>query len=100
MKLFYFKLMLLLFVSAQVMGQTRTVTGVVLDATDGTGLAGVNVTVKGSGEGTATDTDGKFSLRAPAAATTLVISFVGYTTQEVAIPESNNVSINLESSAS
>ncbi len=50
----------------------------------GTGLPGVNVLVKGTSNGTQTDADGRYTIQAPDGAT-LVFSFVGYTTQEVAV---------------
>lgn len=50
----------------------------------GTGLPGVNVIVKGTTAGTQTDADGRYTIQAPDGAT-LVFSFVGYTSQEVAV---------------
>jgi TonB-linked SusC/RagA family outer membrane protein len=47
-------------------------------------LPGANVVVKGTAQGTATNADGTYSLAAPAGAT-LVFSFVGYSTQEIAL---------------
>ncbi len=78
--------------------QTRIVTGVVTSSSDGSAVAGANVLVKGSSTGTNTDADGKFSLPVSSDATALIISFIGFTTQEVAIPASNTVSVVLVSS--
>lgn len=64
--------------------QNRPVAGRVVGS-DGAGLPGVTVLVKGTSLGTATDTDGRYSIPAPATATTLVFSFVGYTSQEARI---------------
>ncbi len=64
--------------------QNRTTTGRVVGS-DGAGLPGVTVLVKGTSLGTATDTDGRYSIAVPATATTLVFSFVGYTSQEARI---------------
>lgn len=99
MKKVLLNLVLVLFVSGQAMAQTRNVSGVVTDKTDGTPLAGVNVVAKNTGTGTATGSDGKFSFAVPTSVDALVISFVGYTTQEVTIPESNYVTISLEASS-
>lgn len=64
----------------------KAITGVVKDAANGGTLPGVNVTVKEkAGVGTVTDIDGKFSLKLPEGAKTLVFSFIGYTSQDVAI---------------
>lgn len=58
-----------------------TVKGLVKDAT-GEGVIGANVIEKGTTNGTITDFDGNFSLQVKKGAT-LVVSFVGYVTQEV-----------------
>ena len=60
-----------------------TVTGTVTDANDEP-LIGATVLVKGTSVGTSTDIDGKFSIAA-AQGKTLVVSYVGYTTQEVPV---------------
>ncbi len=90
-------LAVLLFSGAQLMAQTRDISGTITDKTDGSPIPGVNVAVKGTSVGTVTDSDGKFSLKAPQAATMLLVSFIGYTTQEVAIAD--NVQISLEPSS-
>lgn len=72
--------------------QTRTITGTVSDAS-GT-LPGVTIAVKGTSEGTITDDKGNFSLVIKEG-NTLVISYIGYTTQEVDISTLSNVSITL-----
>jgi TonB-linked SusC/RagA family outer membrane protein len=79
--------------------QNRSLTGRVIGG-DGVGLPGVTVLVKGGTQGTATDVDGRYTLSAPATATTLVYSFVGYTSQEVAIGNRTNIDITLVASTS
>ena len=81
------------------LAQTREVSGVITDMSDGSPVAGVNVVAKGSPVGTASDKDGKFVLQVSSNVTTLVVSFIGFTTQEVVIPESNSVSIQLVASS-
>ncbi|MBQ9217152.1 MAG: SusC/RagA family TonB-linked outer membrane protein [Muribaculaceae bacterium] len=63
--------------------QANKVTGVVRDA-NGEPLIGATVKVKGTNRGTATDIDGKYSIAA-APGSTLVISYIGATTQEVVV---------------
>ena len=71
-------------VSASVLqSQTIKTQGQVVDE-QGEPLIGVNVMVKGSRTGVVTDLDGKFQLEVPANAT-LVISYVGYKSREVAV---------------
>jgi TonB-linked SusC/RagA family outer membrane protein len=61
---------------------TGTITGVVRQATDRTPLPGVNVVVKGTATGTATDGEGRYTLAGVPAGATLVFSFVGYESVE------------------
>ena len=68
-----------------VFAQTREITGTVTSADDGSSVPGVSVSVKGTTLGTITDMDGNFFLKVPQDAKTLVFSFVGMQTQEVAI---------------
>ena len=97
--LFLFMLALLCGISEQAYSQ-RSVTGVVTGKSDGVPIAGVNIVVRGSGTGSITDSEGKFAIQVPPEATTLVFSFIGFITQEVAIPESNYLAISLESNVS
>ena len=62
--------------------QTGTCTGVVVDATGET-VIGASVVVKGTTNGTITGLDGDFSLSNVKKGDIIVISFVGYQTQEV-----------------
>ena len=70
----------------------KLVTGVVVDAA-GLPLIGVNVSVKGTTEGTITDLDGKFSLNA-SSQSILIVSYIGYKTVEV--PVNGNLKIVLK----
>ena len=75
---------LTLFFGASATQAQTTVTGKVTDAT-GAGVAGITVTAKGTNSATATDNSGSFSLSVPAGARILVVSSVGYASQEVSI---------------
>ncbi|TVT41372.1 SusC/RagA family TonB-linked outer membrane protein [Hymenobacter setariae] len=59
-----------------------TITGVVRQSTDRTPLPGVNVIVKGTNNGTATDANGRYTLSGVPAEATLVFSFVSYVSVE------------------
>ena len=67
--------------SAQAQG--ITITGKV--SSKGEALPGVNVFLKGTSVGTVTDASGQYSLSVPDGDGTLVFSFIGYATQEIAI---------------
>src|SRR6187402_868748 len=99
MKKTVLKLVLLLFVNVQVMAQTRSVTGIVRDKDTNEPIAGVNIQVKGTGIGTATDDGGNFTLSVPESSNTLLFSFVGYVTLELTIPATNVVNVALESAS-
>ena len=73
--------------------QTRTITGTVTDAADGSAMPGVNVLVQGTGRGTATDVSGRYSLEI-GPEETLTVTLVGYKTQSVAVgaPSAENQS--------
>jgi iron complex outermembrane recepter protein len=83
----------LFFVTISVFAQ-RDITGAIKDDSSNP-LAGVSIVVKGTNLGTNTDSDGKFKLSVPQSATTLIISFIGFATQEVEIPVSNYVEASL-----
>ena len=75
--------------------QERMVTGKVSSQEDGSTLPGVNVVVKGTTNGTVTDVDGNYKLSVPAGGASLVFSFIGLATQEVAIGERSVIDIGL-----
>lgn len=74
----------------------RTIVGTVSDESGET-LIGASVQAKGTQAGTVTDVNGKFSLAVPRDANTLIISYTGYTTQEIALGASNVVDVRLAS---
>jgi TonB-linked SusC/RagA family outer membrane protein len=80
--------------SYQTFAQDRTVTGKVTSAEDSSPLPGVSVVVKGSTNGTATDAEGAYSISAPDGAT-LVFSFIGLLSQEVAVGAQSVVNVQL-----
>jgi len=65
--------------------QGITITGKITNSVDGAGLPGVNVLIKGSLEGTITDIDGNYSLEVVDENSILVLSYVGYHTQEIVV---------------
>lgn len=88
-------LLCLLFTTQALLAQTKTVTGKVSDD-KGNPVAGASVLAKGSKSGTSTGIDGAFKFNVPSSATTLVISYVGFTDQEVDITSSSDVSVSLK----
>jgi TonB-linked SusC/RagA family outer membrane protein len=75
--------------------QQRTIRGRVIGEA-GDPIPGVTVVVKGTTVGTITDLDGKFNLSVPANATTLAISFVGMTAQEIPITAQSDYNVTMK----
>lgn len=90
-------LLLTLFSFSVALGQVL-VKGTVIDQT-GESVPGASIQVKGSTQGTISDLDGKFSLNAPSKKSILVVSFIGYTTQEAQVDASKPMSIVLKEDA-
>ncbi|WP_423820168.1 TonB-dependent receptor [Salinimicrobium sp. TIG7-5_MAKvit] len=93
MKIKNYLMMLFLFVVGSVWAQTEVITGTVVDES-GIPLPGANVIIEGTSTGTLTDFDGNFSIEA-ARGDVLLISYVGYETQEVIVGDANEVLITL-----
>ena len=101
LNLFYMKKIALLLaffaIGLQVlMAQTKEISGKVTSADDGGSLPGVSVSVKGTTLGTITNMDGAFSLKVPQDAKTLVFSFVGMSTLEVAVGNQTTFNVQLK----
>jgi TonB-linked SusC/RagA family outer membrane protein len=77
--------------------QDRVVTGKLTAKEDGSALPGVNVILKGTTIGTVSDADGSYKISVPSSDGTLVFSFIGMETQEVAIGDRVVVDIQLGS---
>ena len=80
----------------QAVQQSKTVTGTVQDA--GGPVIGATIMEKGTSNGTVTDLDGNFSLNVQPGAT-LVISYIGYKTQEIVVGSQSNFTIDLTEDA-
>ena len=89
---------LLLLCAASAFGQTGTVTGTITDSSRDP-LVGVNVSVKGTTNGTITDVDGKFSLSGVSPQAVLLFSYIGFVSQEVTAGNQRTVNIQLREDA-
>ncbi len=87
------KLLLLFMMLSFVSYAQNNIQGKVTDENDQP-LPGVNVLVKGTSVGSVTDVDGAFNISAPESAT-LVFSFIGYATQEVAVGNQSSITIKM-----
>lgn len=78
-----------------VKAQSRTVTGTVTYSDDASGIPGVNVLVKGTSTGVVTDFNGSYSIQVPSNNSTLVFSFIGFSTQEILVGTNTQIDVKL-----
>lgn len=76
--------------------QEETIVGTVVDAETGETLPGVNILISGTEIGTSTDVSGNFELSVPSLNETLVVSYVGYQTQDVPINGRTEIDIEMQ----
>ena len=74
----------------------KTITGVVSDAQTQEPVIGAKVQVKGTTNATSANVDGKFTINNVDPSATLVVSFMGYRTQEVAVGANTHINVSLE----
>ncbi len=79
--------------------QSLTVKGTVTAASDGQPVIGAGVVLKGTTTGTITDLDGNFTLSVPSGQSTLTISYLGYTSQDVKVENRSVIDIVLQEDA-
>lgn len=72
----------------------KSVSGKITDV-NGEAVIGANIKVKGTTIGAVSDADGMFKLTVPQGANTLVVSFIGYVTQEVVIGDQSVINVVL-----
>ncbi|WP_459211057.1 SusC/RagA family TonB-linked outer membrane protein [Aquimarina rhabdastrellae] len=89
--------LLLAFVVQLAFAQEKTISGNVTDDS-GVPLPGVNIVVKGTANGTQSDFDGNYSIKAANGAI-ITFSYVGFTTKEVTVSSSNTINVQLAASA-
>ncbi len=77
-----------------VIGQEKTVTGVISDK-NGEPLPGVNVIIKGTTLGVVSDLNGKFSIKVTDPEAVLVFRYVGYETQEVKVGDLTSINVTM-----
>jgi len=82
------------FIPFQLFGQTMTITGKVVDASN-LSLPGVHVQVEGTSTGTMTDREGNYQISAQKA-TVLVFSFIGMQTQRITIDDQEQINVSMQ----
>lgn len=82
-----------------VMAQDATVTGTVTSADDSQPLPGVNVVVSGTTRGAVTDFDGNYSIVVPGTNSTLVFSYIGFTSQSIPVNGQTQINVSMAEDA-
>lgn len=83
------------FACSESQAQSRTVSGKITSAEDGSPLPGVNVLLKNSTEGTVSDGSGNYTLSVPATDAVLVFSFIGLTSQEIDVGSRSTIDVQM-----
>lgn len=79
--------------------QGRLVTGTITSADENSVMPGVSILEKGTNNGVISDSNGKFSIQLTSQSGVLVLSFVGYATQEVAVGNNATISVVMQPDA-
>ena len=74
------------------------ISGSITDA-DGVPLPGANIVEKGTSNGVTADFDGNFTIEVANENATLVVSYIGYATKEIALNGQTTIAVSLEESA-
>jgi len=80
--------------------QQKTVSGKVTDAATGAGLSGASVSLKGGSASVLTDASGRYSIAVADERSVIVISYVGYATQELVVGNRSSIDVGLQASSS
>jgi len=79
--------------------QSRIIKGSVTESTDSEPVLGASILIKGTATGTVTDLDGQFELVVPSNESILVVSFIGFQSQEIVVGNRSTVNVVLDYSS-
>lgn len=89
---FVFSFMLM---SSDLWAQSRRISGTVTSSDENTPIPGANILIKGTTQGATTDIEGKFTLQVDDNSVVLVVSTIGYTTEEVVVGTQSVIDVAL-----
>ena len=87
--------MLFLITCLSAMAQPKIVTGKITDQATGRPIEGVSINVKGAATTVITNTEGDFLISVPSDQSVLVISYIGYGTQEITVGAQSTISVSM-----
>src|SRR5690554_5481714 len=76
---------------------SRSIQGTVIEKSTNEAIPGASVQIQGTTVGTVTDLDGQFTLNVATEDAVLVVSFIGFATQEIPVGNRNSFTVHLES---
>ncbi len=85
--------------AVHMVAQERTVTGEVVDASDGSVLPGVNVIIQGTTQGVTADFDGNYSIKVPNDTAVLEFSYLGYTKEIIEVGNRATIDVSMNQDA-
>lgn len=88
-------LILFSIVAGNLLAQDITVTGKIISGEDKLSLPGVTVVVKGTTQGTITDVDGNYKIKAPSKGTVLRFTSIGFTPKEVTVGSQTRINLTM-----
>lgn len=97
MKKIFTLLFLCFAIQTILIAQTKSISGLVKAADDGSTLPGVTILVKGTSNGTTTNIDGHYKLGGVSSTSVLVFSFIGFTSQEISVGDKQEINVALKS---
>ncbi|MBE7170364.1 MAG: TonB-dependent receptor [Williamsia sp.] len=95
MKVRFLLYLFLVLFSHIALAQSRVISGKIVSKTTGEPLMGATVSVRGTTASSITDNAGNFKISVPASAQSLMVTYVGYGNQDIRIPASGNVTVEL-----
>jgi TonB-linked SusC/RagA family outer membrane protein len=98
-KLLLLSLTVVMLASGELWAQERTVSGRITSADDGSALPGVNVVIKGTTSGTASDGNGNYSLTVSGSDAVLSFSFIGLKSIEIPVGNNSTINVTMEADA-
>jgi TonB-linked SusC/RagA family outer membrane protein len=90
-------LLFMLLAGTMLFAQDRKITGKVVDQSDGTGIPGVNVSIKGIPSNVSTNGDGAFTIQVKNNTDVLVFSYIGYIRQQITVGTQTSIIVKLVS---
>jgi len=97
MNIRYLSVLLFAFVTSASLQAQSVITGKVVDNDTKEAVPGVSIVVKGTDQGSFTDSNGKFSVKIQSLPATLVFSFIGFETYEQEVSSAQDISVELKS---